>query len=233
VKARERVLAYRPSASMIVALVALFVAMGGTTYAVKRLPAKSVGATQLKRNAVRTANIKARNVTRSRIAKGAIDGSLVASNSLTGSDIRESSLGTVRSATSAATAGDAATVGGRTVQKFSFVAPGGTAATTVLSLKGLSLTSTCTVGPALSVTATTAVNDAVVHVHAGRPGLVSQTLAGDNFDVGDNFDPLPSPGGTEAVGELVYVRQDGEVVTASYLTHETATGCIFAGTAIG
>ena len=47
-----RLLSYRPSAAMVVALIALFVAMGGTTYAVKRLPKRSVGAAQLKKDAV-------------------------------------------------------------------------------------------------------------------------------------------------------------------------------------
>ena len=53
-----RVLSYRPSAAMIVALVALFVAMGGTTYAVKRLPKASVGSKQIKKNAVTSTKVK-------------------------------------------------------------------------------------------------------------------------------------------------------------------------------
>jgi hypothetical protein len=31
----------------------------------------------------------------------------------------------------------------------------------------------------------------------------------------------------------VYARPDGEVVTADFLAEETATGCVFAGTAVG
>ena len=42
----------RPSPSMAVAFVALVVAFGGTSYAVTRLPANSVGSKQLKKGAV-------------------------------------------------------------------------------------------------------------------------------------------------------------------------------------
>jgi hypothetical protein len=41
-----------------VALVALFVALGGTSYAAIKLPAKSVGAKQIKKNAVSSAKVK-------------------------------------------------------------------------------------------------------------------------------------------------------------------------------
>ena len=231
-KAFERLLAYRPSPSMIVALVALFVAMGGTTYAVTKLPARSVGTSQLKANAVRTAKIKGRNVTRSRIARNAIDTTLVSPNALTGADIRESTLGTVKSAEKAATAGDAATVGGRTVQRFSFNAPEGTGPTLVLNTGGLALTARCDAGPAQSVTATSAVDNAIIHVHAAQSVGASTYKANDDFDVGDMFDPLPASGGTNAIGQIVYVRQDGGTVTAEYLAQETPAGCVFGGTAI-
>lgn len=55
---------------MIVALVALFVAMGGTTYAVTKLPKRSVGSLQLKKGAVRSENIAKGAVTLSKLGKG-------------------------------------------------------------------------------------------------------------------------------------------------------------------
>ena len=48
----------RPSPAMAVALVALFVALGGSSYAVTQLPKNSVGTKQLKRNAVNSAKVK-------------------------------------------------------------------------------------------------------------------------------------------------------------------------------
>ena len=48
-----------PSPSMVIALIALFVALGGTSYAaITSLPANSVGTTQLKNGAVSTAKLK-------------------------------------------------------------------------------------------------------------------------------------------------------------------------------
>jgi hypothetical protein len=67
-----------PSPSMVVACVALGVAIGGTSYAALRIPARSVGNAQLKSNAV--------------------TGSKVASNALTGADIDESSLEGIKAA---------------------------------------------------------------------------------------------------------------------------------------
>jgi hypothetical protein len=70
-----------PSPSMIVAIVALIIAMGGTSYAAIILPANSVGTKQLKKNAVTGAKVK--------------DGSL------TGADIKASTLGKVPRAANA------------------------------------------------------------------------------------------------------------------------------------
>ena len=57
-----------PSPAMIVALLALFVALGGTGYAIATLPANSVGTKQLKKNAV-TAKKLHKNAVRSRKVK--------------------------------------------------------------------------------------------------------------------------------------------------------------------
>lgn len=48
----------RPSPATLIALVALFVALGGTSYAVTKLPKNSVGAAQIKKNAVTSAKVK-------------------------------------------------------------------------------------------------------------------------------------------------------------------------------
>ena len=49
----------RPSPALIVACVALFLALGGTSYAVTQLPRNSVGTAQLKANAVTGAKVRA------------------------------------------------------------------------------------------------------------------------------------------------------------------------------
>jgi hypothetical protein len=222
---------------MIVAMIALFVAMGGTTYAVKRLPKRSVGAAQLKKDAVRTKNIKARNVTRSRIAKKSIDSDLVGTDALVGKNILESSLGTVPKAKEAEHATTADKVAGLAVQKLSFRAPAGTVGTNVLTLGGLALNAVCGAGPALSVTATTTVSGANIHSGGTWSGAPPTFYVEDDaFDIGDPpFDVLENgtTGSTDLNGTLVYARPDGGVVTVSYLAEETASACVFAGTATG
>jgi hypothetical protein len=92
----SRLLGHRPKPAMIVAVLALIVAMAGTSYAAIELPANSVGTKQLKASAV----------TRGKIKDAAIIGSKVRNDSLAGVDILEASLGKVPSAVSA----DSATV---------------------------------------------------------------------------------------------------------------------------
>lgn len=88
----------RLSFSNIVALLALFIALGGSAYAVGK---NSVGTKQLKNNAVTAKKIKKNAVTTAKVKNGAI----------TGAKVKLSSLGTVPSATKAATADSATTAG--------------------------------------------------------------------------------------------------------------------------
>ena len=55
---------------MVVSLIALFTAMSGTTYAVTKLPKRSVGSAQLKKGAVHKEHIAAGAVTGSKLAGG-------------------------------------------------------------------------------------------------------------------------------------------------------------------
>ena len=70
----------RPSPALAISVIALFVALGGTSYAITKLPKNSVGTSQLKKNAVTGAKVK--------------DGSL------SGTDLDLATLGTVPSAAS-------------------------------------------------------------------------------------------------------------------------------------
>jgi hypothetical protein len=67
---RLRSLVKRPSPAMIVAVAALVMSLSGTTYAVTKLPSRSVGSTQLKKGAVHTENIAKGAVTSSKLALG-------------------------------------------------------------------------------------------------------------------------------------------------------------------
>jgi len=87
---------------MVVAFIALFVAIGGSSYAVTRLPAKSVGAKQIRTGAVRTVHI----------ARNAVTGAKIKNGSITAADINVSSLAGVPSAASATNATHAASAAG-------------------------------------------------------------------------------------------------------------------------
>jgi hypothetical protein len=235
----SRILRRRPSPSMIVALVALFVALAGTATAlpgrarVKKddISRAAVRSVHIKSRAIQSKHIKSRAVTRSKIAKRAISSSEVGQDAITGTNIVESSLGTVPTATNAT---NASKVNGRSVEKFAFVAPAGTGATTVLSLNGLTLTGACGAGTALSVTASTSISGAVIHSGGAQAaGTGAFYLADNPFNVGDPpFDVL---GATphEKEGTLTYARADGEVATATFLAEDTGSACVFAGTATG
>lgn len=81
-------LSRRPSPAMVVAIVALVVALAGTSYAATKLSNNSVGAKQIKPNAVTTAKIK----------NDAVTGAKVKDQSLSGKDIALGTLGTVPTA---------------------------------------------------------------------------------------------------------------------------------------
>ena len=127
----SRILRRRPSPSMIVALVALFVALAGTATAlpgrarVKKddISRAAVRSVHIKSRAIQSKHIKSRAVTRSKIAKRAVSSSEVGQDALTGTNIVESSLATVPTATNATNAGK---VNGRSVEKIAFVARAGT-----------------------------------------------------------------------------------------------------------
>jgi hypothetical protein len=88
----RRILRRRPSPAMIVATIALFIAIGGTTYAGITLPANSVGSAQLKRSAVVNSRIFPGAVSNSKMGRGAVTFSKMASNQMTAAKIRNASL---------------------------------------------------------------------------------------------------------------------------------------------
>lgn len=81
-----------PSPAMIVALIALFVALGGTTYAAFSLPGNSVGTTQLKNGAVTEAKIKNGAVSEAKIKNGAVTEAKLKNNAVTSGKIKDGSL---------------------------------------------------------------------------------------------------------------------------------------------
>ena len=62
----------RPSPALVVSIVALLVALGGTSYAALKLPANSVGNRQLKKNAVTSSKVKDGSLQRRDFARGQV-----------------------------------------------------------------------------------------------------------------------------------------------------------------
>ena len=90
----------------VMATVAVFVALGGTSYAVAT---GSIDGREIKNNTVRSSEILNNNVTTRDLRNNSARGADVRNDSLTGDDVVESSLGTVPSANSADTATSATT----------------------------------------------------------------------------------------------------------------------------
>ena len=80
--------AFRPSPAMAVAVTALVIAAGGTSWAAVKLPAKSVGTPQLKNNSVTTPKLKS----------GAVTAAKLKADTITGAQVNEATLGAVPTA---------------------------------------------------------------------------------------------------------------------------------------
>jgi hypothetical protein len=200
-----------------IALLALFLALSGTTYAASTaLAPNSVGTTQLKRNAVTAVKIRKSAVTNPRIARNAVTGAKVKDNSLTGADVLESKLGKVPSATAADT------VGGSTVKSFVATVASGGAAGAVLDLNGLIITLTCAAGNVVFVANNNSGENAQLRLegHGNTNGAfdngTSNLTATSNLAL-NNAENIGS-------GSAHYVRANGTGVTASYGWRNDALG---------
>ena len=101
----------RITSAHVIALIALFVSLGGGAYAVTTAPNNSVTSASVKDNSLIGKDVK----------NGSLTGLDVKDNSLTGADVKESTLGQVPSAAqagNAATAGNATTLQGKLPKDF-------------------------------------------------------------------------------------------------------------------
>jgi hypothetical protein len=87
----QRFLRRRPSPALVVATIALFLAAGGTTYALT-LPSNSVGSAQIQAGRVLNSKLHPGAVSNSKMGNGAVTFSKMASNQMTAAKIRNGSL---------------------------------------------------------------------------------------------------------------------------------------------
>lgn len=94
----------RPTATLVIASLALFMSLGGTSYAAVK--AKSIGTKQLKNNSVTSGKIARNGVTASDIRAGVVDGSKIRAGAIDSSKLQFNSVGSLQIADSSIGAQD-------------------------------------------------------------------------------------------------------------------------------
>jgi hypothetical protein len=194
---------------MIVALLALFVALGGSAVA-----ASLINGNRLKNRSVSGAKIKR-------------DG-------LGGNEIKESGVGKVPRA---ARADDANTVGGLKSHRFFFKQASNGAPQPILDLGGLKLTARCDAAGNPQIVAQTSVNDSSIVL--GLVGLGSNITRGtrsSNFDITSSLDVDQTL--NAGSGTIGYARPDNHSVSVQLAFDDSPTlgafvGCVVSGLATG
>jgi hypothetical protein len=240
----------------IVAVLALFVALGSGAYAA--LGKNSVKSKQIKNGAVKTQDLRSKAVTSDKLAAGLLDiadgsittakladgaattakladdsvtGAKVAADSLSGADVDESQLSGV----------DAATLDGLAAKKVNYQVSLGAATPTVLSMGGLQIDVGCIGGSEfLDINASTSKSNARVAVTAMDTANTADDTDGlreigsdadYDFDIGETFhvdNALPNLGGFSAF-TLHYSAPDGTAVVAELFGQEVSQMGVAAG----
>jgi hypothetical protein len=236
----------RPSPAMVVAATALFVSLGGVSYGVatgsidsREIKNNTVRSKDIRNNTIRGRDIRSGGVygsdvhratlTGSDVRNGSLRGADIRNNSLTGADILESSLGTVSSAGSARTAASATSAGRLSSQsKLSYQGATSSGSRTIFNSGKLRLTATCGAGAALTLRATTSVNNATLQSDG-------TTGAGGNDTDFDSAIAVTLSSASEE-RDAVYTEPGGQVVVVQYAAVEGgayggAQGCIVKGVA--
>jgi hypothetical protein len=102
------ILRRRPSPALVVACIALFISLGGVSYAVatgsidsREIRNNTVSTKDVRNNSLRTFDIRNNEIRGFDVRNSSLQGRDIAFNTLTGADINESTLGAVPSATTA------------------------------------------------------------------------------------------------------------------------------------
>lgn len=180
----------KPSASMIVALIALFVALGGSSYAAVTLAKNSVGSKQLKKNAVTTKKIKKHAVTASKINPAGL---------------------TVPNATNAGHANSAGAVDGSNITSVK-VTPATSTTATIFSGDGLTLTAVCDSSGQIGITAQSSDSHAELQWFGQKGGALQE---GEFTTTGSAPLTLVPPSTYEGSMDIVFVTTSGHSVTAN------------------
>jgi hypothetical protein len=178
------------SFSNVVAVVALFFALGGTVYAAagqisgsqikpnsipgNRIKPKSLSATQIKANAISAAQIKAGSIPAGKIQSGTLTATQIKAGSLTGTQIKSGSLTGTQVVGSSLTGVSAAAIGA--VQYV-----GSTVSINPTSESGTSTTANCPSGMKVIGGGATVSNSATAFINETGPATNRTGWVGDAF----------------------------------------------------
>jgi hypothetical protein len=196
---RQRLARLRPTPAMAIALVALFCSLGGVSYG---LATGSISSREIRNNTILSRDVR----------NGAIQGRDVKGNSLTGSDVAESRLGTVPNADR---------VDGHNLGRIDAKLPASTPTRPVLAFGGLILNATCKANGDLDLTATTAANNAIVHIAAIGSGNTVTYAQDNDLDIGQSVNAVPDNQDNNVDITLTYAAPGTSIVTAKYLAQHT------------
>jgi hypothetical protein len=211
-----RILRRRPSPAMVVALLALFLSLGGVSWGVatgfidsREIQNETIRSQDIRNSTIRTQDLRNNEIRGFDIRNSTVRGVDVALNTLTGADVDESKLDEVPSAAKADKATSADDVGGVSATKIAFTQPAGTAFVSFLDVGGLKLEAECAAGSLLTIRAVGMENDSALFERVGVTG-------GDSsFDVGDLLTvALPADTASPGIsGDLVFRGSGGKTVS--------------------
>ncbi len=178
----------RPSPAMALSVVALFVALGGTSYAAAKINGNdikkgTVAGSKLKNKAVTSAKIKNGAVTATKLKNGAVTAAKIKNGAITGAKLNLGTLGTVPSAVRADSAGAATTAETANVAS--------SLAGQISFYKRLNLGESAVIATNGPVSVSAVCSDASGD---DRIGLVAATTVGGAAMNGDDYDYDGSPG---------------------------------------
>lgn len=196
-----------PSPALVISLIALFVALGGTSYAAIHLPRNSVGTKQLKKNAVTTRKIRKHAVTAAKInPKG-----------LTVPNAKHAQ--SADSATSAANATDAGQLGGvgasgyQRAPRWALVQPDGTI---VAQSGGITLTGHSTGRYTLDFGGPVSGHLIVASLSVAKDDSFRGPVSASPCVTGGEGDPAPCSGGDNPNHLQVFTDNPGSTATEDH-----------------
>jgi hypothetical protein len=235
----------RPSAALVVSIIALLVALGGSSYAAFRLPSNSVGTKQLKAGAVTTKKLahgaKVSNAVHADEATsaGSASSATTAGHASHADDAvnadHATNADTATNAGHASTASNANAVDGSAVTKVFFHGAAGAAPVQVFSADGLVISAGCNnPGNQVVVLATGSTPGNTAHLQFQDAGGASRTLYDEEVAIlSTSVHGLANY--ANGSGSFDYTTATGGVITMTYGYSSddiSDGGCTFSGIAI-